>query len=299
MQRITPCLWFDSNALAAAKFYTKIFSKSKVGSILKYDEASSKASGQKKGSVLTVNFKINGQEFVGLNGGPIFKPNPSISFMVPCKTAKDVDALYKKLSKDGEVMMALDKYPFNERYTFFKDKFGVSWQLIVSKNKQIAPSLLFVNKDCGNAKPAVEHYRKIFKKSKINQIVLYGENQGGKPGTVMFCSFMLEGQEFTAMDGPGTHQFTFNEGTSFMITCKNQAEIDYYWNKLTADGGQESVCGWLKDKYGVSWQVAPIQLLKMHQSKDKKKAARAMKAMMQMKKIDLATIEKAFKGVQQ
>ncbi len=157
-QKITPCLWFDNKAEEAVKFYTSVFKNSKIGKTLRYDDASAKASGMPKGSVLTIEFQIEGQEFLALNGGPIFK---------------------------------------------------------------------------------------------------------------------------------------FTEAVSFIIDCNDQKEVDYFWDKLTK-GGQESVCGWLKDKYGVSWQVTPSILPKMLTDKDPKKAQNVMKAMMQMKKIDIKALQKAY-----
>jgi predicted 3-demethylubiquinone-9 3-methyltransferase (glyoxalase superfamily) len=161
MQKITPFLWFHGKAEEAAHFYASVFNNSKVGRILRYDKASAEASGLPEGSVLTVEFSIEGMDFVGLNGGPIFK---------------------------------------------------------------------------------------------------------------------------------------FTEATSFQIDCADQAEVDYLWERLTADGGEESACGWLKDKYGLSWQVTPRRLMDLLQDPDTGRAERAMKAMLEMSKIDIATLERAADG---
>jgi predicted 3-demethylubiquinone-9 3-methyltransferase (glyoxalase superfamily) len=161
MQKITPFLWFDHQAEEAAKFYTSVFKNSKVGKILRYDEATAKAAGGPVGSVLTIEFEIDGQKFTALNGGP---------------------------------------------------------------------------------------------------------------------------------------QFKFNESVSFVVDCKTQEEVDYFWEKLTAGGGQESECGWLKDKFGLSWQVTPTVLIDMLNDKDPKKAGRVMKAMMQMQKIEINKLKAAYAG---
>jgi predicted 3-demethylubiquinone-9 3-methyltransferase (glyoxalase superfamily) len=161
MQKITPFLWFDNQAEEAAMFYTSVFKNSKIGRILRYDEASAKAAGRPAGSVLTVEFEIEGQTFTALNGGP---------------------------------------------------------------------------------------------------------------------------------------QFKFNESVSFVVNCKTQEEVDYFWEKLTAGGGQESECGWLKDKFGLSWQVTPTVLIDMLNDKDPKKAGRVMKAMMQMQKIEINKLKVAYAG---
>jgi predicted 3-demethylubiquinone-9 3-methyltransferase (glyoxalase superfamily) len=160
-QKITPCLWYDGNAKEAADFYASVFKDSEVGKTAKYDEASSKASGQPEGSDLVVEFEIAGQKFVGLNGGPMFK---------------------------------------------------------------------------------------------------------------------------------------FSEAISFMIDCKDQAEVDYFWSRLTADGGEESQCGWLKDKFGLSWQVVPSVMSSLVTGPDREGSKRAMAAMLKMKKIDIQTIQDAYDG---
>ena len=158
MQKITPFLWFDDQAEEAVKFYTSVFKNSKIGRILRYSEEAAKASGRPSGSVLTVEFEMEGQKFVALNGGPLFK---------------------------------------------------------------------------------------------------------------------------------------FNESISFVVNCETQEEVDYFWEKLTADGGQESQCGWLKDKFGLSWQVVPTVLIDMLHDKDSKKSERVTAAMLQMKKIDINKLKEA------
>jgi predicted 3-demethylubiquinone-9 3-methyltransferase (glyoxalase superfamily) len=161
MQKIIPFLWFDTQAEEAAKFYTSVFENSKVGKILRYDEAAAKAAGGPVGAVLTIEFEIGDQKFTALNGGPEFK---------------------------------------------------------------------------------------------------------------------------------------FNEAISFVVNCDTQKEVDYFWGKLTADGGQESHCGWLKDKFGVSWQIVPTVLIEMLHDKDSEKSERVMKAMLQMQKIDIKTLTEAYAG---
>lgn len=295
MQKITQCLWFDNQAVDAANFYASIFKNSKVKTANHYDEAGAEVSGQPKGSVMTVPFEIEGMEFLGLNGGPIFKLNPSISFLVYCKDKEEIDELYEKLSAGGMTMMPLDKYPFCERYAFISDKFGVSWQLFMGEHQgqKIVPSLLFVGKVMDKTEEAINLYTKIFKNSKINHIEKYKSGEEAPEGSVKFASFILEGQEFSAMAGPGTHHFEFNEATSFVVNCENQEEVDYYWDKLTADGGQESQCGWLKDKFGVSWQITPSIMGKLMSDKDPEKSERVMKAMLKMKKLDVKKLEEA------
>lgn len=299
MQKIITSIWFDKEALEAAKFYSDIFEKSEISRVTNYDEADRQAAGQPEGAVLSVEFALNGQQFIGINGGPIFQQNPSVSLFIHCKTAEDVDSFYDKLSAGGEVMMELAEYPFSKRYAFLKDKYGVSWQVILSdRDTQIVPSLLFVGESYGNAEKAVNLYMEVFKDSKILSMEKYNSDDeyGNKKGTVMHSTFIIEGQEFSAMDGGGKHDFAFNESMSFMVMTEDQKETDYYWNALTEDGGFESQCGWCKDKFGVNWQVTPTDLLKYTFSKDEEKAARARGAMYKMKRIDIATIKEAYDG---
>lgn len=294
MQRITSCLWFDSRAEEAAKFYTSLFKNSNIGKAARYDEASSKASGQPAGSVLTIEFEIEGHKFLGLNGGPAFKFNPSISFFVVSKDDSEIDRLWKKFSDGGKILMELDKYDWSKKYGWVEDKFGLSWQLIFTEDdikQKIFTSLLFVDKAFGKADEAIKFYTSIFKNSKLESVYKYPDNENA----VMYGDFSIEGNLFAAMDGPGEHDFHFNEAISFIVNCESQEEVDYYWNKLTADGGQESMCGWLKDKFGVSWQITPSVLIKYLNDKNAKKAQRVMQAMLQMKKIDIADLEKAYK----
>ena len=160
--------------------------------------------------------------------------------------------------------------------------------------QKITPFLWFDN----NAEEAVNFYVSIFKNSKVGKVTRYNEassKAAGRPeGSVMTMEFQLEQQNFVAING-GPH-FKFTEAISFVVNCESQEEVDYFWNKLTADGGQESQCAWLKDKYGLSWQIVPRVLIEMIGDKDRQKAQRVMEAMLQMKKIDIATLQRAYDG---
>ena len=158
------------------------------------------------------------------------------------------------------------------------------------KNKamqKITPFLWFENQ----AEEAANFYVSIFKNSKIVNIARYGEAGPGAAGTVMTVTFQLEGQEFIALNGGP--QFKFTEALSFSVDCKTQEEVDELWEKLSA-GGEEGPCGWLKDKYGLSWQINPTVLGEMLSDPDPEKSQRAMKAMLQMKKIDIETLKRAY-----
>jgi len=307
MQKIIPSLWFDTNAEEAVKFYTSIFPEGKIGSMTHYTEAGFEIHKMPAGTVLTVDFEIAGYKMLAMNGGPIFKLNPSISFMLNFDPSKDsdavqkLDALWTKLSEGGQALMPLQEYPFSKRYGWIQDKYGLSWQLMLTNPEGeprpfIIPSLLFTQNMAGKAEEATDLYLSVFKDSKRGQIARYPAGmEPDKEGTVMFTDFMLENQWFAAMDSAHKHEFTFNEALSLMVMCDTQEEIDAYWGKLSAVPASEQ-CGWLKDAYGVSWQITPRGMEKMLNDPDKEKANRAMNAMLQMKKIDIAALERAYNG---
>ncbi len=282
MQKITPFLWFDDQAEEAINFYVSIFENSKVVN----------ANRGPDGKLFTATFQLEGQEFMALNGGPQFKFTPSVSFFVTCETAVEVDELWQKLSEAGTVLMPLDTYPFSEKFGWLEDKYGLSWQLNVgSLSQKITPFFMYVG-DHGQAEEAIELYTSLFADSRIINIERFGEGEGGVVGAVKHATFALNGQLFMAMDGGAGHVFTFTEANSFFVDCESQAEVDELWQKFTAEG-EESMCGWLKDKFGVSWQIIPTALMEMLGDEDPEKAKRVMDAMLQMQKIDIQKLEEA------
>jgi predicted 3-demethylubiquinone-9 3-methyltransferase (glyoxalase superfamily) len=297
-QKITPCVWFNGEAEEAVNFYTSVFKNSNIGKVLRYDEASAEASGQPLGSVLTIEFEIYGNQFLALNGGSAFIINPSVSFFVTTKDENEIDNLWKKFSDGGKVLMELNQYDWSKKYGWIEDKFGLSWQLMLTEDEikqKIIPSLLFVDKVYGKAEEAMKYYTSVFKNGKVESAYKYGPDfKPNNENALMYGDFVIEGYKFAAMDSAHEDNFNFNESISFTIDCKDQAEVDYFWNKFTSDGGQESMCGWLKDKYGVSWQITPKILVEMLNDKDPAKSKKAMMAMLQMKKIIIKDLEKAF-----
>ncbi len=297
MQKISPFLWFDKEAADAAEFYTSVFWNSKMGGTTKYNEASAGASGMKPGSVMTASFEIDGYNFTAINGGPVFKINPSISFFVHSRDEKQIDNLWKQLADGGKVLMELNKYDWSKKYGWVEDKFGVSWQLMLMENdfkQNIVPSFLFTGDSYGKAHEAINYYTSVFKNAKVENVFKYGDNYPpNDPEALMFADFTLEGKLFAAMDGGGEHNFKFNEAVSFVVNCEDQKELDHYWNKLSEGGDPKAqMCGWLKDKYGVSWQVVPAVLPKL--LNDGKKSQNVMEKLLKMKKLDIATLEKAY-----
>ncbi|WP_117594040.1 VOC family protein [Haloprofundus halophilus] len=300
MQKITPNLWFGGDAEEAVNRYTNIFDDSSVGAISRYDEMSAEASGRPEGSILTIEFELEGQSFLALNGSPRFEFTPAISFVVNCPTREEVDELWAELSGGGEPLMPLDSYPFSDRYGWTEDAYGVSWQVIHADDvpdRTIVPSLMFVGERCGQAEDAMAFYASVFDDAGVNDVARYGPDQPpDEEGTVMFADFTLCDQHFAAMDSAQDHDFGFTEAISFLVDCSDQDEVDYYWDELAANGGEEGRCGWLKDRYGVSWQVVPSVLTELQRDEDVERAGRVTEAMLGMQKLDIETLEEAYAG---
>ena len=294
MQKISTHLWFDTQAREAGELYTSLFADGRVKSVNTLHNTPS-------GSVDIVVIEIGGQEFTLLSAGPLFKFNPSISFLVACDTKEEVDKLWGELSKGGTTMMELGEYPFSGRYGWTQDRYGLSWQVMLADRhpsaQKITPTLMFTEKQAGNAEEAIRFYASVFRNAKVgDDIMRYGSGEEpDKEGKVKFAQFQLEGQQFAAMDSARTHGFAFNEAISLMVHCDTQQEIDYYWDRLSADPKAEQ-CGWLKDKYGLSWQIVPRAMDVMLASKDEKKVARVTEAFLKMKKFDLAKLEEVYEA---
>lgn len=272
MQKITPNLWFDHNVREAVDFYVSIFPSSKITGGSKYpgskDEGLADFQLDMAGKDLTIDFNLAGHNFTGINAGPEFKATPANSFMVNFdpsddKQAKEhLDQVWKKLLEGGKALMPLQKYDFSEHYGWVQDKYGFSWQLILTDPKGddrpcMIPSLMFGNGVQNRANEAIDYYVSVFKNSKRGLSYPYGNPTG--PATaeaLMFADFQLAGEWFVANDSGVEQNFTFNEAVSYSVVCKDQAEIDYFWEKLSASPENEQ-CGWCKDKFGVSWQIVP------------------------------------------
>ena len=276
--QIHPCLWFDGNAKEAAELYCSVIKNSKITT----------------DTPMVVMFELNGKKIMGLNGGPVFKINPSISLFISADTIDETNDIWNKLEKDCmKVLMPMDKYPWSERYGWLQDKYGMTWQIMVSNSGdtglKITPSMLFTAKQFGRAEEAVKFYSSVFENSSTDVLMHYPEGDANS-GKVMFSEIKLDNYPIIAMDGPGEHDYTFNEGVSLVVNCNTQEELDHYWNKLT-EGGSESMCGWLRDKFGVSWQIVPSMLGKL--MSDSEKGKRVMQEILKMKKLDIKTLENA------
>jgi predicted 3-demethylubiquinone-9 3-methyltransferase (glyoxalase superfamily) len=299
-QNIVPHLWFDKEAKEAVTFYASIFQNSKITKVTPLDATPS-------GDTHLVSFELWGQEFLAINAGPFYKFNPSVSFMVHFNPSREKDAsekideVWNKLSEGGTVLMPLNKYPFSDKYGWIQDRYGLSWQLILTNREDeerpaIMPSLMLVGEQSGKAEEVIKFYISVFKNAKQGPIVRYPHGmEPEQEGTIMYADFMIDNQWLAAMDSALDHQFHFSEAISLTVYCDTQAEIDDYWDKLSAVPKSEQ-CGWLKDKYGMSWQIVPREKDKMMKNGTPEQVARVIQATLKMKKLDLAELKKAYKG---
>jgi predicted 3-demethylubiquinone-9 3-methyltransferase (glyoxalase superfamily) len=300
MQKISPFLWFNNNAEEAINTYTSIFPNSRIVSVKRHPDEPLQGMAEglgMEGKILTGVFELAGQQFMALDGGDYFKFTPAVSFFVNCDDEAEIDAFWSKLSDGGETLMPLQAYDFSPKFGWLKDKYGVSWQFTIGESKQkITPFLMFVGDQYGKAEEALNFYKSLFPDSSVGHLERYAEGElGGERGTVKRAVFTLHGQEFMAIDSNFNHDFTFTEATSFYVDCADQAEVDDLWDKLSAVPESET-CGWLKDKFGVSWQIIPRQLITLMNDSDPVKAKRVMDTMLQMHKIDVAELERAYAG---
>ncbi|KFF12488.1 3-demethylubiquinone-9 3-methyltransferase [Chryseobacterium soli] len=279
---IFPCLWHDGDAGEAAALYCKIF-----GGTITAD------------TPVVVNIDLFGQKLMLLNGGPHFEKNASVSFMVICDTEDEVQQYWDQLLEGGMALMALDSYPWSKKYGWVKDRFGTTWQLFLGEKadeQKLVPTLMFIHQNNGKAKEAMEFYTQTFPNSKIGNILHYKD--GGEPNEVLenvqHAHFVIDGYSLFCMDNSYDHAFDFNEGISMVIMTDDQEETDHLWNTLISGGGRESMCGWLKDKYGFSWQIVPKKLIQLMNDADQEKSQQVVQAMMKMQKIIIKDLEEAY-----
>ncbi len=300
MQKIIPHLWFDKEAKEAAAFYCSLFPDSEIANVTTLQDTPG-------GDCDVVSFQLAGYQFMAISAGPVFQFNPSVSFKINFDPSRDVnarenlDAAWEKLSSGGTALMPIGEYPFSKRYGWIQDRYGLSWQLILTdpageERPFIVPSLLFVGTVCGKAEEASDFYISVFKNSRRGNLFRYPKGmEPDKEGTVMFTDFTLESQWFVAMDSAHEHEFTFNEAISFLVACESQEEIDDYWDKLSAVPEAEQ-CGWLKDKYGLSWQISSSEMDDMMTKGTEEQVRRVTQAFMPMKKFHIETLKKAYEG---
>jgi len=290
MQNITPHLWFDTQAKEAVEWYVSLFQNSKITKLAQIKDTPS-------GDCDMLSFELAGRPFMAISAGPYFTLNPSISFFVTCKSEEEIERLWDHLIEGGMALMPYNSYPWAKKYGWLQDKYGVSWQLswneTPAEEQKITPMLMFTQGMAGKAKEAIESYTKLFPNSAIKTLVPYEKGDGDTEGFLKHAQFTLNGADFMAIDSSGPHKFTFNEAVSLVVNCDTQEEIDAYWEALSAVPEAEQ-CGWLKDKYGVSWQIVPSLMAKMMSEGTPEQMQRVTQAFLKMKKFDIQALKAAY-----
>lgn len=292
MQKIIPHLWFDTKAVEAAEFYTSIFPDSQVNKV-------STLHGTPSGDCDVVTFSLMGHDFQAISAGPYFTFNPSISFMVSLQSAEIIDQVWEQLMAGGKALMPLDTYSFAKKYGWVQDKYGLTWQLTLADSDSeprstIMPSLIFVGDVWGKAAAARDFYVSVFKDSEMGMTANYPEGmEPDQSDTLMYGDFKLFENWFAVMDSAREHGYAFNEAVSLIVNCNTQDELDYYWSQLSAVPEAEQ-CGWLKDKYGVSWQVLPSQMQTLMDSGTQEQIDAMTQTLLPMKKLKIDSIVQAF-----
>ena len=297
-QKITPTLWFNDKAEEAINFYVSIFPNSKVNFVRKWPEdLPLQDESVKPGTVQAASFSLNWMQFYAFDAVSNFQFNPSISFYVVFETVAEIDELWDKLVEGGKVLIPLELYDWSERYGWIQDRYGVSWQIakhpLKDVGQPITPLLMFSGEKRGDAEEAIDFYMSVFDDSVSNGFSRYGEEDPGPYGMVKHGQCRLMGQTFMMMDNGADKDVPFNEAISFYLNCNDQKEVDYYWSKFTKEGN-ESQCGWLKDKYGVSWQILPKFLTEKIENGEDERIQAVNLAMSQMKKLDVAKLMEAY-----
>jgi predicted 3-demethylubiquinone-9 3-methyltransferase (glyoxalase superfamily) len=291
-QKITPHLWFSHEAKEAAAFYTQLFPHSQITNVTTLRDTPT-------GDCDLVSFVLDGYGFAAINASPVFTFTPAISFFISCTSEAEADHYWKALSEGGKVMMPLDEYFFSKKYGWVADKYGLSWQVILEEGdlqQRIVPSLLFVDEMYDKAEEALNFYVDTFRNAKVNSMYRYGpDQQPDKEGAIMYADFILENQLFAAMESAHEHHFAFNEAISFVVNCDDQDEIDYYWDRLSAQPEAEQ-CGWVKDRFGLSWQVVPREVQEMIVDGSPEQVDRVTQSFLTMKKFNLDELRNAFRG---
>lgn len=292
MQKFIPSLWYDKETLEAAKLYVSLIENSSIDTIMTMKDTPS-------GDAEVVDFTLGGMQFNAVSGGPNFKMNPSISLMVTCDSFEEVDRLYDALIPGGNILMEKGEYPFSKYYAWISDKYGLNWQLIHVEDTfgipKIRLNFLFSDRVCGRAEEALDYYVNTFLGAKKGYLNRYKPGEAvDRRAKVNYGELNAGGISMVFMDHGYGADFTFNEAFSIMVQCRDQAEIDYLWGRLSHIPEAEQ-CGWLKDKYGVSWQIVPEVMSELMKG-DEEQSKRVTEAMLKMKKLDIRALTSAYKG---
>lgn len=253
------------------------------------------------GVVQTRSIYIYGTQMDLMTAGPYLPFNPTVSFIINCDTPEEANGLWAKITAEGKELMPFATYDFASKFGWAQDRYGVSWQILCidgpRPTEKITSTLMFCGDVCGRAREAMDFYTSVFKNSHIDYV---SEYDGSEPvdderARTKHAGFTLDGVRFAVLDSGKKSPLTFNQAISFVVNCSDQAEVDYYWDKLT-EGGKEVQCGWLNDKFGVPWQIVPTRMTTMLSTGTPEQIVRVTEAFMKMVKFDIQTLEDAFTG---
>lgn len=287
MQTIIPHLWYNTEAKEAVAFYVDLFGGNVDWTYTITDTPS--------GDSDLIQFQLGNMTLAAISAGPYFKLNESMSLMVNVASKDEVTRLYQALSEGGRVLMPLGEYPFSPYYVWLEDRFGLSWQLSyapdLDKPYQFDICLLFSQGQVGLAQPMLDYYKDKLPQARLGRLSYYGEGEAAvEAAKLNYAELLVAGQKMIVMDHGYGGEASFNEAFSLMVYVDSQDELDFYYDLLSAVPEAE-MCGWVKDQFGISWQIVPRMLMEAYDTASPEKVKAVNAAVMTMKRLDIAKIQ--------
>ncbi|MGQ7661038.1 VOC family protein [Streptococcus suis] len=287
MQPIIPHLWYDTEAKEAVAFYVDLFG-GKIDWTYTITDTPS-------GDSDLIQFQLGDMTLAAISAGPYFKLNESMSLMVNVASKDEVTRLYQALSEGGRVLMPLGEYPFSPYYVWLEDRFGLSWQLSyapdLDKPHQFDICLLFSQEQVGLAQPMLDYYKDKLPQASVGQLSYYGEGEAAvEAAKLNYAELLVAGQKLIVMDHGYGGEASFNEAFSLMVYVDSQDELNFYYDLLSAVPEAE-MCGWVKDQFGISWQIVPRILMEAYDTASPETVKAVNDAVLTMKRLDFATIQ--------
>lgn len=287
MQTIIPHLWYDTEAKEAVAFYVELFG-GKIDWTYTITDTPS-------GDSDLIQFQLGDMTLAAISAGPYFKLNESMSLMVNVASKDEVTRLYQALSEGGRILMPLGEYPFSPYYVWLEDRFGLSWQLSyapdLDKPYQFDICLLFSQEQVGLAQPMLDYYKDKLPHASVGQLSYYGEGEAAvEAAKLNYAELLVAGQKMIVMDHGYGGEASFNEAFSLMVYVDSQDELNFYYDLLSAVPEAE-MCGWVKDQFGISWQIVPRILMEAYDTASPEKVKAVNAAVMTMKRLDIAKIQ--------
>ncbi|HEL1997878.1 TPA: VOC family protein [Streptococcus suis] len=287
MQTIIPHLWYDTEAKEAVAFYAELFG-GKIDWTYTITDTPS-------GDSDLIQFQLGDLTLAAISAGPYFKLNESMSLMVNVASKDEVTRLYQALSEGGRMLMPLGEYPFSPYYVWLEDRFGLSWQLSyapdLDKPYQFDICLLFSQEQVGLAQPMLDYYKDKLPQASVGQLSYYGEGEAAvEAAKLNYAELLVAGQKMIVMDHGYGGEASFNEAFSLMVYVDSQDELNFYYDLLSAVPEAE-MCGWVKDQFGISWQIVPRVLMEAYDTASPETVKVVNAAVMTMKRLDIAAIQ--------